>query len=382
SIPNMDFLSKNGELGLVKTVPDRFSPGSDVANLSVMGYNPEKYYTGRSPLEAISMGLDLGSNDIAIRCNLVTLSDNMVYNEKTLLDHSSDEISTEESHELINEISKHFNNDYISFHEGISYRHCMIWKNCDELFKLTPPHDIINKKINDFLPEDSGGKFLYNMMNKSYNILKNHPVNKKRMALGLKPANSIWLWGAGKKAELPKFNDKFNLKGSVISAVDLIKGIAICSGLESIDVKGATGTLNTNYKGKAVAALNALDSGKDFVYIHIEAPDECGHRGEISNKVKAIELIDSQIIKPLISGLNKYDDYKIMILPDHSTPLILRTHTKDPVPYIIYSKKELNSSNKMYDEYNAKNTFNYISNGYEILNYFLTNSKSKEGDLK
>jgi 2,3-bisphosphoglycerate-independent phosphoglycerate mutase len=369
--PNIDFLSKNGELGLVKTVPDSFSPGSDVANLSVMGYNPKEYYSGRSPLEAVSMGIELNPNDTALRCNLVTLSNKENYDNKTIEDHSSDEITTEEAHELIEEIADKLNNKFLKFYKGISYRHCLVWNNCNETFDLTPPHDILEKSIKNYLPKGSKGNLIYDLMYKSYEILNNHPINIKRISKGLRPANSIWLWGAGKKAQLPLFENKYKLKGSVISAVDLIKGIALCSGLQSIDVKNATGTLNTNYKGKAQATLKSLDAGNDFVYVHIEAPDECSHRGELENKIKAIELIDKNIVGPIIKGLEKYDNYKIMVLPDHPTPISIRTHTNDAVPYIIYEKNSHKKSKLSYNEFTAKDTGIYIDMGHKLMDKFI-----------
>lgn len=370
--PNIDFLAANGEIGMVKTVPDGIPPGSDVANLSVFGYDPRKYYTGRSPLEAVSMGVELSDTDLAFRCNLVTLEVSGSYESATMIDYSSDEISTEEAAELIAEVNKNLATDEILFYPGISYRHCMVWHNGTGSRKLTPPHDILEKKISDYLPTgDFGGMFL-SMQKKSYDILKNHPINKAREARGLNPANSIWLWGEGKKPAIPKFIDKYNLKGSVVSAVDLIKGIGLCAGLDSIDVEGVTGNINTNFKGKAEAVLKELEKGQDFVYIHIEAPDECGHRYEIENKVKSIEYIDKLVVGTLLEGLCAYSDYSIMILPDHPTPLSLRTHTAEPVPYILYTKSsEKPSGVTGYDEFQAEGTGIFIKDGHTLMDRFL-----------
>lgn len=369
---NIDSLAKNAEVGMVKTVPDDIAPGSDVANLSVMGFDPKEYYTGRSPLEAVSMGLDLSDTDVALRCNLVTLSDEEDYSQKTMIDYSSDEISSAEAKELIEAVNAHFKNDTFCFYPGISYRHCLIWNNGLTGLKLTPPHDISGKKIADYLPKGDDNKPLLDMMIKSYNILKDHPVNKARIAKGLRPANSIWLWGEGKRPSLSRFDEKYGIKGSVISAVDLIKGIGILAGLKNIEVEGATGNIHTNFLGKAQAALKELESGQDFIYLHVEAPDECGHRNEIENKVKSIELIDEQIVGTILKGLEKYDDYRIMILPDHPTPLSLMTHTAEPVPFLLYQKSKLNKNGvENYTEEQAKTTGIYFPEGYKLMDYFI-----------
>jgi len=370
--PNIDYLAEYGEIGMVKTVPDGIPPGSDAANLSVMGYNPKIYYTGRSPLEAVSMGVELSDTDLAFRCNLITLDINDNYESATMLDYSSDEISTAEAAELICEINKYMANDEITFYPGISYRHCMVWKMGAGSRTLTPPHDILEKSIAAYLPTgDNSGMFL-SMQKKSYEILKNHPVNLSRKARGLRPANSIWLWGEGRKPAIPIFIDKYGVKGSVVSAVDLIKGIGMCAGLDSIDVEGATGNIHTNFKGKAEAALKELQNGKDFVYVHVEAPDECGHRFEIENKVLSIEYIDKLVVGTLLEGLAAYDDYSILVLPDHPTPLSLRTHTSDPVPYVIYRKSCKKPSGLLgYDEFQALRTDIYIKDGYTLMDRFL-----------
>lgn len=370
--PNIDFLAKHGEIGMVKTVPDGIAPGSDVANLSVMGYDPKQYYSGRSPLEAVSMGVALEEADLALRCNLVTLSDEEDYLEKTMIDYSSDEISSEEAKVLIEEVNMHFKNDIVTFYPGISYRHCMVWKNGPKGFSCTPPHDILEKKVTNSLPKGENSKLLFDMMVESNRFLKDHPVNKARVSKGLRPATSIWLWGEGRKPSIPKFNEKYGITGSVISAVDLIKGIGICAGLESIDVEGATGNIHTNFSGKARAALKELESGADFVYVHIEAPDECGHRYEIENKVKSIELIDDLVVGTLLKGMENYDNYRVLVLPDHPTPLSLRTHTSDPVPYIIYEKNSGTASGiSGYDEVLAKKSGIYIHEGYTLMDHFI-----------
>lgn len=374
--PNIDYLAKNGEVGMVKTVPDGIPPGSDAANLSVMGYDPKQYYTGRSPLEAVSMGVNLTEEDLAFRCNLVTLSEEEDYCSKFMIDYSSDEITTNEAAQLIEEVNRHFGNDNISFHPGISYRHCMVWHNGPSGFRFTPPHDILEKKITDYLPSGQHAGILLDMMLKSSSFLKDHPINKARALKGLRPANSIWLWGEGKKPALPKFEDKYGIKGSVVSAVDLIKGIGICAGLKSVDVEGATGNIHTNFEGKAEAAIRELENGSDFVYVHVEAPDECGHRYELDNKVKSIELLDSRVVAPILKGLKQFDDYSVLVLPDHPTPLSLRTHTSEPVPYVLYRKGlEKPSGVSGYDELQAGGTEIYIDKGYTLMDRFLGQSR-------
>ncbi|HHW30829.1 MAG TPA: cofactor-independent phosphoglycerate mutase [Clostridiaceae bacterium] len=370
--PNMDFLAKYGEIGMVKTIPDGLPPGSDVANLSVMGYDPVRYYTGRSSLEAVSMGIDLSPDDVSFRCNLVTLSDEVEYADKTMVDYSSDEISSEEAAQLIKELNLLLKSSKVEFYPGVSYRHCLVLRGDNSKYDLTPPHDILEKKITEYLPKGDNSKMLLEMMVKSYDILKNHPVNKARIAKGLRPANSIWLWGNGRKPSLTSFYEKYGIKGSVISAVDLVKGIGICAGLKSCDVEGATGNINTNFTGKAEAALKEFESGQDFVFIHVEAPDECGHRHEIENKVKSIELIDEKIVGPLLQGLDKYDDYRILLLPDHPTPLSLRTHTGEPVPYVLYQKsKRKDSGVESFDEYEARSSGIMINEGYLMMDKLL-----------
>lgn len=370
--PNMDFLARHSEAGMVKTVPDGIPPGSDAANLSVMGYDPKRFYTGRSPLEAVSMGVDLSDTDLAFRCNLVTLSAESDYENKTMLDYSSDEISSSEAAELIAEVNRHFACGDLVFHPGISYRHCMVWSGGPEGSKMTPPHDILEKSVGPYLPQGEHARRLADMMKESHAFLKDHPVNRAREERGLRPANSIWLWGEGRRPALPLFSDKYGIRGSVVSAVDLIKGIGICAGLKSVEVEGATGNIHTNFAGKARAALKELDSGSDFVYVHVEAPDECGHRYEIENKVKAIEFIDSQVVGTILEGLAKYEDYSILILPDHPTPLPLRTHTSEPVPYLLYRKSGSTPSGiEGYDEFQAASTGIFIKEGFRLMDRFI-----------
>mgnify|MGYP005855875539 CR=1 FL=1 len=371
--PTMDFLARHGEVGIVKTIPDGMAPGSDTANLAVMGYDPKIYYSGRSPFEAISIGLNLAATDVVFRCNLVTLSDDKPYEEKVMLDHSADEITSQEARALIGTVNEYLRNGDMVFYPGVSYRHVLVWHGAPFDFKLTPPHDIIGRKIKEFLPGGPYGELFLKMMQKSSEFLKYHPVNLSRIQRGLNPGNSIWLWGEGKKPALSSFYDRYGLKGSVISAVDLIKGIGLCAGLESIDVEGATGNYQTNYEGKAGAALEALEKGQDFVYIHLEGPDECGHRHEIQNKVKSIEAIDKRIIKPILEELaSRGEKFSIMILPDHPTPLSLRTHTAEPVPFLIYrSNRKKEETGQLYDEFKAGETGLYFGEGHRLMDYFL-----------
>lgn len=371
--PYIDSLCKKGITGLVSNVPDNLKPGSDVANLSAMGYDPQIYYSGRSPLEAVSMGVDIKDTDVVFRCNVVTVTDEEKYEDKKIIDHSADEITTDEARELIKAVNDAFKNDFLTFYPGVSYRHAMVWANGSTNVELVPPHDILERRIGDYIPKGDGADIIYNMMKKSYDILKDHPVNVDRIKRGLNPANSIWIWGEGRKPRLESFKKLYGLDGAVISAVDLIKGIAICAGLKSIDVDGATGNINTNFKGKADAALGALKDGADFVYIHLEAPDECGHRAEIENKVRSIELIDEKIVGYICDNLNKIgEEYRMLILPDHPTPLALRTHTRDAVPFVLYdSTSPKDNSASSYTEANAKASGIYYDKGYKLLNVFL-----------
>ncbi len=374
--PMMDYMAKNGLCGYAKTVPDGMVPESDTANLGVMGYDPKIYSKGRSPLEAMSMGLYMSPEDTAYRCNVVTLSEGDEYENLTILDHSADEISTAEADELIKAIDEKLGDKIKRFHTGISYRHCLLWENSPKPYNFMRPHDILGKCIKEYLPKGEEGEPFLKLMKQSYDILNHHPVNEARRKKGLKPANSIWLWSPGKKPALPQFYDKYNLKASVISAVDLIKGIGVCAGMDVIEVEGATGNYKTNYSGKAKAALDALAGGKDFVYIHVEAPDECGHRAEIENKVSSIEKIDHEIISFLKKELdNKGEEYRILFMPDHPTPIAIRTHASDPVPFVIYdSRKNVLSKAEGYDEHfggSESGTFMYLENGYMLMDILL-----------
>lgn len=370
--PNMDILAKNSVIGLVKTVADGMKPGSDVANLSVLGYDPAVCYTGRSPLEAGSIGIDMLPSDVSFRCNLVTVSDDPKFEDRTLVDYCADDISTEEAEKLVKFLASHFDNDEFKLYSGVSYRHCLIWNNGTlDVGTLTPPHDITGRKVTEYVPDHPNAEKLFDMMKKSYDLLKDHPVNKARIERGLRPANCIWLWGEGVRANLDNFFKCYGLKGSMISAVDLLKGISKFAGMNVVNVSGATGYIDTNFKGKAEAALKELENGQDFVYIHVEAPDECGHRHEIENKVKAIEIIDKEILGTMLPELNRYDDFKIMILPDHPTPLALKTHTNDAVPFMIYTKSVRVDGKPAFTEKTAAETGLYIEKGSSIMRYFI-----------
>ncbi len=371
--PTIDYMSRHGELGMCKTVQDGMKPGSDVANLSVMGYDTKKCYTGRSPLEAASIGVEMKDSDVTFRTNLVTLSDEADYEKKTMVDYSSGEITTEESTELMKAIAKELDTDIIKFYPGISYRHLCVWDGGSTNVDLTPPHDISDRCVGEYLPKGDGAEKLYEMMKKSVDILSNHPVNKSRVERGLNPANSIWVWGEGTKPSVDNFYEKYGVKGAVISAVDLIKGIAKCAGMTSIDVEGATGNCETNWKGKAEAGLKALLDGHDFLYLHMEAPDEMGHQGKPEKKKEAVETIDEVIVKYLKDELEKRGiDYKMLIMPDHPTPISLKTHVSDPVPYVIYdSTKTEGGSGLAYTEKNGEATGVYIEEGYTLMDKFL-----------
>ncbi len=369
--PTMDELSKKSEIGLVHTIPEGMSPGSDTANLSVIGYDPKKYYTGRSPLEALSIGVDMKETDIALRCNIVTVStDDKPYEEKTIIDHSSSEISTEDAAVLLEAVKEGLENDIYKYYLGTSYRHLTIWDK-GEVVELTPPHDILGKVIGDYLPKEEA---LKEMMKKSYDILANHPLNLERIEKGLNPANSIWFWGAGTKPILTSFEEKYHKKGAMISAVDLLKGIAVGADMHNIVVEGANGQLETNYEGKAQAAIDAVTKdGFDFVYIHVEAPDEMGHQGSVERKVKAIEFLDSRIIKPVYEGLKAAGvDFRMVVLPDHPTPICVRTHTSDPVPYMLYDSTDEKNESWNYNEKDAEASGNFLDEGYKMMEKLLS----------
>lgn len=370
--PLFDSLGKRGEVGIVKTVPDGMKPASDVANLSVLGYDPTKYYTGRSPLEAVSIGVNLADDDITLRCNLVTVSEEENYSEKTMVDYSAGDISTGEAAELIKAVQEHFGNEKFAFYPGVSYRHCLVWhRGTTDLGNMTPPHDISGRVVGEYLSKSGNAQRLVEMMRESYDLLKNHPVNQKRISEGKRPANSIWLWGEGSKPILPTFESLYHLKGSVISAVDLLKGIGKSAGMSVPEVEGATGYIDTNFRGKADAAVKEFEAGADFVYIHMEAPDECGHRNEPENKVRSIELIDKEVLGALLPALEKYEDYKIMILPDHPTPIVTMTHARDPVPYMVYRKSKQKEGVDTVNENTAKLSGCYYDCGPALMKHFL-----------
>lgn len=365
--PFLDMLSKKSEIGMVHTVPDGMAPGSDTANLSVLGYDPKIYYSGRSPLEALSIGVPMTDTDIALRCNIVTISEEegVPYEEQTIIDHSSSEISTEDCGVLLEAVRKELENDIFKFYLGTSYRHCTIWRN-GSVVKLTPPHDVLGQKVGPNLPETES---LREMMKKSYEILKNHPLNIERKKKGLNPANSCWFWGAGTKPALSSFEEKTGKKGVMISAVDLLKGIAVGAGMDNIIVPGADGTLNTNYEGKANAAIKALtEDGYDFAYIHVEAPDEMGHQGSIERKIKAVENLDGRVIKTVVEGLKKSGEpFRVIVTPDHPTPIRLRTHVAKPVPYLLYDSTEELDRTWNYNEAEAEASKNYVANGHQLI---------------
>lgn len=366
--PEMDMLSKISEVGLVHTIPEGMSPGSDTANLSVLGYDPKKYYTGRSPLEALSIGVDMKDTDIALRCNIVTVSvDDLPYEEKTIIDHSSSEISTEDAAILLEAVIEGLENNTYKFYLGTSYRHLTIWDK-GQVVPLTPPHDVLGKQIGQYLPKDEK---LKEMMKKSYDILVNHPINVARMEAGLNPANSIWFWGAGTRPALDSFEEKNNKKGVMISAVDLLKGIGVGAKMTNIIVDGADGTLHTNYEGKANAAVKALtEDGYDFAYVHVEAPDEMGHQGSKERKIQAIQFLDQSVIKVIYDKLTAAgEDFRMLVMPDHPTPIAVRTHTSNPVPYMLYDSTDIKNENWNYNEKDAKASGNYIAEGHTVINH-------------
>lgn len=366
--PTLDELSKKSEIGLVHTIPEGMNPGSDTANLAVLGYNPRKYYTGRSPLEALSIGVDMKDTDIAIRANIVTVSDDDVpYEQKTIIDHSSSEISTEDAEILLNAVKEELQNDIYRFYLGTSYRHLLIWQN-GSVVELTPPHDVLGQTIGQYLPKDD---MLRETMKKSYDILVNHPLNIERKKQGLNPANSLWFWGAGTKPCLSSFSEKNKLKGAMISAVDLLKGIAVGAGMKVVEVEGADGTLHTNYEGKADAAVKVLtEDGYDFVYIHVEAPDEMGHQGSKERKIQAIQFLDEKIIKRVKEKMDASgEDYRMLVLPDHPTPIRCRTHTSDPVPYLLYDSTKVVENDTDYNEKAAKASGIFIPEGFTLIDH-------------
>lgn len=383
--PHLDFLAQAGEMGMVRTIPPGMPPGSDVANLAVLGYDPSRYYTGRSPLEAVSMGVELAEEDVAFRCNLVTLSEAEEYSQKEMVDYSADEISTEEARQLMQEVSRQLGTDSFAFYAGISYRHLMVWRQGSLEVILTPPHDIPGRKIGEYLPQGRYGGVLKDLMERSARFLPQHPVNKERAKRGLHPANSIWFWGEGRRPALPTLEEKYGIKGSVVCAVDLVRGLGICAGLKPVAVPGATGGTKTNFRGKAEAAVTELLGGQDFVFLHIEAPDEAGHRGELDTKIQAIEEIDAQVIGVIRDKLEGVCDFRLLVLPDHPTPLSVRTHVAEEVPFVIYEhcghKKGTSSASSKggegkgnrggFNEAAARATGWRVEEGYRLMDIFL-----------
>jgi 2,3-bisphosphoglycerate-independent phosphoglycerate mutase len=377
--PNMDQIATLGQVGMVHTVPEGFPPGSDVANLTVMGYDPRKYYTGRSPLEAASIGVNLGPGDIAFRCNLVTLritggksSGGRQGRRAVMEDFSAGHISTEEARLLIEEVDGKLGNDSIRFYPGVSYRHLMVWQGGSDRIECTPPHDIQDKDIQDYLPRGEGDDTINALMEASVDLLAAHPANRKRVESGRRPVNSIWLWGQGRRPSMPTFREKYGIEGAMISAVDLTKGLGIYAGFEVISVPGATGWVDTNYVGKAEHALWALKT-RDIVYVHVEAPDEAGHTGDLKNKMKAIEDFDEFIVGNILHGMKQFDEYRILVLPDHPTPLEIRTHSNDPVPFVIYdNRNERKGDPVTYDERIAyRKDALVFKEGHTLMDYFL-----------
>ena len=370
--PHIDALAAKAEVGLVRTVAPGLKPGSDVANMSVLGFDPHRFYTGRSPLEAASIGIDMKDSDVSLRTNLVTLSDKgEPFADKVIEDYCADDISTEEARQLIEAVQAAFGGGEYDFYTGVSYRHCLIWHGgTTELGNMTPPHDITGKVIGPHLSTAETARPLLEMMEKSFDLLKDHPVNKARVAAGRRPANCIWLWGEGKRPALQPFEALYGIKGGMVSAVDLLKGIANCAGMEVAEVPGATGYIDTDFEGKAKAALDLL-TRTYLVYVHFDEPDECGHRNEPENKVKAIEMIDSRVLPILEEGLEQYEDYKILLLPDHPTPIVTRTHASDPVPYLLYQKSAPKTGVDTINEETAKATGIYMENGPAMMPHFL-----------
>ena len=366
--PVMDALAKEAEIGTASMVPEGMAPGSDTANLSVLGYNPKVYYTGRSPLEALSIGVDMADTDVSYRCNIVTLTEEEgTYEEQKILDHSSGEISTEDAAVLIDAVKEALSREGYEFYAGTSYRHLLIWKQ-GEVMELVPPHDVLTERIGAYLPEHP---VFREMMEKSYEILKEHPINVARKKQGKNPANSLWFWGAGTRPALTSFREKTGKRGVMISAVDLLKGIAVGAGMDNIFVEGANGGLHTNYEGKADAAVKALlEEGYDFAYIHVEAPDEMGHQGVVQDKVAAIEYVDGRVLGRIVNAMNaSEEDYRILVLPDHPTPICVRTHTGEPVPYLLYDSRTKQDGIHIYNEKEAAKSRHIWKDGYRLIDH-------------
>ena len=363
--PVMDELASKGSLGTVQNVPAGMAPGSDVANLSVLGYDPAANYSGRSPLEALSVGVQMDDDDVIFRSNIVTLTEDEPYEQKTILDHSSGEISTADADVLMDAIRAKFDNDTFRFYTGTSYRHILVWKG-GKVCHLEPPHDHLGKVIGNYLPQE---KVLREMMEQSFEVLNNHPLNLARAAAGKNKANSLWFWGAGTKPKVQNFYEKTGLHGAMISAVDLLKGIAVGAGMKVCEVPGATGSIDTNYEGKAQAAIDALlKEGCDFAYIHVEAPDEMGHQGRTQDKVKSIEYLDSRLIAKVKQAMEEAgEDFRMLVLPDHPTPIRIRTHTSDPVPYLLYDSTRQQKKRARFTEEEARLADNFEPNGFSLL---------------
>lgn len=370
--PNMDFVSQNGELGLVRTLYEGMPTGSDIANLSVLGYDPKTCYTGRSPIEALGLGIPLTERDTVFRLNLVSISTEEAFENKTMLDHSSDKISNEEAYELLDALKAAFEREDLKIHRGVSYRHILIWQGIDYAYTMMPPHDILGQKITEYLPGGPYGEQVLAMMKQSYDILMAHPVNQARIAAGKKPANCMWLWGEGTKPAIGNFAEKYGMSGAMITAVPLLQGLAAGAGLRSIPVEGATGEYETNYAGKAAAAIEAFRAGNPFVFVHVEAPDECGHDADTKLKIASIERIDAEILGPVKEYLESTGEpFKILLMPDHATPIALRTHVIDPIPYAIYTSGK-QGDGPSYSEKNAKASGRYIEYGHDLMQHFLS----------
>jgi len=370
--PNMDRLAKAGRLGRVRTVPEGMHPGSDIANLSILGYNPREYYSGRAPLEAASIGIELAGDDVAYRCNLVTLKYNRQRTSAIMEDYSSGHITTEEARELISEIDRTFGSEKIRFYPGVSYRHLMVWSGGSVDIECVPPHDILGKGIADYLPVGSGEDVIRQIMQESVDLLDRHPVNVNRIKNGKNPGNSVWLWGQGKRPKMPTFREKYAISGALVSAVDLTKGLGIYAGFEILEVPGITGWIDTNYKGKADATIEALKK-VDFVYLHVESPDEAGHSGNYEHKIRAIEDFDKLVVGNVMEGMKEFDEYRILLLPDHPTPIALRTHTAEPVPFVMFdSRDRRDNAGAVYDEsITERNDIMVFEEGYKLMDYFI-----------
>jgi len=370
--PNMDRLAREGVIGSVRTIPAGFHPGSDVANLSILGYDPKVFYSGRAPLEAASMGIELKEDDVAYRCNLVTLKFDRQKNHAVMEDYSGGHISTEEAGAMIKEIDRELGTETISFYPGVSYRHLMVWRHGTSDIECVPPHDITGKEISDYLPCGEGEEVIRDLMRRSVGVLEGNQINKERISKGKRPANSIWLWGQGRKPKMPTFREKYALSGALVSAVDLTKGLGVYAGFEILRVPGVTGYIDTNYIGKAEYSLKALEE-VDFVYIHVEAPDEAGHSGNCRDKVRAVEDFDALVVGTVLSGAKAFDEYRILLMPDHATPTEVRTHTEEPVPFVIYDSRRMRKNEgAAYDEsLMERKDAMVVEEGHRLMDYFI-----------